>query len=456
MKMERRDFMKMGAGAFAIAAAGRAIGAGAPSNRVRVAIMGCHAKGRGKQLLATVMPYAEVATVCDVDSRALDFAADFVRNRPRHGGYVPKKEKDIRKVLEDKSIDAVIIASPDHWHAPAANMAMKAGKGVYVEKPCSYCPREGEILVKTQKETGAVFQMGIQRRSTVEFQAAIKDIGKGCIGRPYWAKCWYMCSRGSVRRKPLQVPDWLDWDLWQGPAPRREFHSDIVHYNWHWWKHWGTGECGNNATHFVDIGRWALGAEYPERVTCGGGLYCDRGDFEWFDVQNISCEFPGRKMVTWEGVSSTGIKPFMDWVTGCIVYGTEGAVVFGPGNQCYQLSDRGITREERRKGISSKIVKEWSRESMLASSGQLSFTNPTGELDKGHMGNFIDAVRAKMTNTAAPADVSHKSTLLTHLGNVALRTGETIRIDPATGQLAKGSAGAEFWSREYEKGWEMV
>ena len=136
--------------------------------------------------------------------------------------------------------------------------------------------------------------------------------------------------------------------------------------------------------------------------------------------------------------------------------GTEGAVVFGPGNQCYQLSDRGITREERSKGISSKIVKEWSRESMLASSGQLSFTNPTGELDKGHMGNFIDAVRAKMTNTAAPADVSHKSTLLTHLGNVALRTGETIRLDPATGQLAKGSAGAEFWSREYEKGWEMV
>ncbi len=454
--MKRREFVKSGAGAFAIAAAGRAIGAGAPSNRVRVAIMGCHERGRGKQLLATIMPYADVATVCDVDSRARDFAADLVHNDARQGGIVPKKEKDIRKVLEDPSIDAVVIATPDHWHAPAANMAMKAGKGVYVEKPCSYCPREGEILVKTQKETGMVFQMGIQRRSTVEFQAAIKDIEAGCIGRPFWAKCWYMCGRGRVTRKPAAVPEWLDWDLWQGPAPRREFHEDIVHYGWHWWKHWGTGECGNNATHFVDIGRWALGADYPERITCGGGLFGDKGDFEWFDVQNITYEFPGRRMMTWEGVSITSIKPYMDWVTGCILYGTKGAVVFGPGSQCFQLSAAGITREERKKGITGKVVKEWSRKSMLESSGQLSFTNPTGELDKGHMGNFIDAVRAHDPNTVAPADVAHKSTLLTHLGNIALRTGETIRMDATTGQLAKGSPGADLWSREYEKGWEMT
>ena len=455
MGMRRRDFIGTGAAAFAIAASGRAIGAGAPSNRVRVAIMGCHEKGRGKQLLSTVVRYADVAAVCDVDSRALDFAAEFVRADPGQGGATPRKEKDIRKVLEDKSIDAVIIAAPDHWHAPAANLAMKCGKGVYVEKPCSYCPREGEILVRTQKETGMVFQMGIQRRSTVEFQAAMKDIANGCIGRPYWAKCWYMCGRGSVRRTPMQVPDWLDWDLWQGPAPRREFHSDIVHYNWHWWRHWGTGECGNNATHFVDIGRWALGADYPEKVVCGGGLYGDHEDFEWFDVQNISYEFPGRRLMTWEGVSSTSMKPFMDWVTGCIVYGTDGAVVFGPGSQCYQISGAGIPAEERRKGVSSRIVREWSRADMLKSSGQLSFTNPTGDLDKGHLGNFIDAVRHRDANTAAPADTAHKSTLLTHLGNIALATGETIRLDPATGQLAKGSPGAGMWSREYEKGWEM-
>ena len=131
--MKRREFVKSGMGAFAIAAAGRAIGAGAPSNRVRVAIMGCHEKGRGRGLLPSIMLHADVATVCDVDSRARDFAADLVHKHPKQGGLVPKKEKDIRKVLEDKSIDAIVIAAPDHWHAPAANMAMKAGKGVYVE-----------------------------------------------------------------------------------------------------------------------------------------------------------------------------------------------------------------------------------------------------------------------------------------------------------------------------------
>ena len=452
--MTRKEFIWGSGSAFAIAAAGRAYGAGAPSNRVRIAMMGCHEKGRGKQLMQTVAPYADIVSVCDVDARARAFAANFVKEKS-NGAVTATQEKDIRKVLEDKTVDAVVIATPDHWHAPAANMAMQAGKGVYVEKPCSYCPREGEILMETQRKTGMVFQMGIQRRSTIEFQAAIKDIAAGCIGRPYWAKCWYVCARGGVVGKPAPVPEWLDWDLWQGPAPRRPFMEDVVHYGWHWWRHWGTGECGNNATHFVDIGRWALNADYPERITCGGGLFGDKSNFEWFDVQNITYEFPERRMMTWEGVSMDCPKPYMDWVTGCVLYGTKGAVVFGPGNQCYQLTSRGITKEKRRSGVTGKVVKTWNRKEILAASGQLSFTNPTGELDKGHMGNFIDAVRAKNPATAAPVDVAHKSTLLTHLGNIALRTGETIRLDPKTGQLAKNSPGAEFWSREYEPGWEM-
>ena len=283
--MDRRDFIKAGAGAFFIASADRVLGAGAPSNRVRLAIVGCHEKGRGQSVLKAAMQHkgVDIAYVCDVDSRARDWAAALVEEKT---GLRPRKEPDFRKILEDPLVDGIISETPDHFHAYSAIQAMKAGKAVYVEKPCGYCPRECELIIETQKRTGRVFQMGNQRRASPSYQEAIAILQSpdSPIGRLRWGKCWYMANRKSIGRgKACAVPDWLDWDLWQGPAPRTEFHDNYVHYNWHWFRRWGTAETGNNAPHFADVARGALGGEYPELVTCSGGQLFDRDDEAYHD-----------------------------------------------------------------------------------------------------------------------------------------------------------------------------
>ena len=259
----RRQFLGYGSAAF-IAASGRVFGAEAPSNRVRLAIVGCHELGRGQQVMKSALrvPGVDIACVCDVDSRARDFAAAEVE---RLSGFAPRKEKDLRKVLEDPTLDGVILETPDHWHAYGAVLAMQAGKHVYVEKPCCFCPREGEILVDTWKRTGRVLQVGSQRRSSSNYRAAFAWLAENGnpVGELRFAKCWYASNRASIGRgRVAPVPEWLDWDLWQGPAPRVAYRDNVVHYNWHWFRRWGTAETGNNAPHFADISRRcrALGA----------------------------------------------------------------------------------------------------------------------------------------------------------------------------------------------------
>ena len=441
--MRRRAFVKGAVCASAAwAGAVRGFGQAAPAQTVRVAVMGCHGKGRGFQLLKTLasLPGVEIATVCDVDARAQDEAAAEALAR---SGKTPKKATDIRRVLEDKDVDGIVCAAPDHWHAPAALMAMKAGKAIYVEKPCSHNPREGELLVEVASKSGAVFQMGNQRRSSEVYRSAIKEIRGGLIGEPRFARCWYATLRGPIGKgKPVGVPAWLNWDLWQGPAPRREFRDNYVPYTWHWFHHWGTGECGNNATHYVDVARWALGVGFPSRVTSAGGrLFYEGDDWEWFDTQAATFEFPGRKFMTWEGLSSVQERPYEGAATGCMVYGLEGAVLFTPDNVCTLFDKAG------------KKVRDWSAKDAAADATNRA--HPTDLLDAAHLGNWVACIREKRTDTPSPAAEAHASTLLTHLANIAQRTGETVKVDPSTGRLAQGSAGAELWAREYEKGWEL-
>ena len=441
--MKRREFMRAAVCSAAVGASGRVLfGQSAPSERVRVAVMGCHGKGRGFSLMKTLagLPGVEVVTVCDVDARAQDEAAAEILKRTNKS---PKKEVDIRRVLEDKGVDGVLCAAPDHWHAPAALMTMKAGKAIYVEKPVSHNPHEGEILVAASAKYGAVFQMGSQRRSSTVYQNVIKEIREGIIGEPHFARCWYATQREPIGKgKKTAVPEWLNWDLWQGPAPRRDFQDNLVPYTWHWFHHWGTGECGNNATHYVDVARWALNVTFPSRVTSAGGrLFHEGDDWEWFDTQAATFEFPGRKFMTWEGLSSVKARPYENASTGCMIYGLKGAVLFTPDNVCTLFDKAG------------KKVREWTAKEVTGDATNR--TNPTIGLDAAHLGNWVTCVRNKDSKTPAPAAEAHASTLLTHLANIAQRTGETVKVDPATGTLAKGSPGAELWAREYEKGWEM-
>ena len=461
--MKRREFIKVGGGAFAIAAAGRAWGADAPSNRVRLAIVGCartadHGKGfvldpkgqrgRGYQLLrrVTEIKGAEIGAVCDVDSQALDYGASEVRSL---AGNTPRKCRDFRELLADPSIDGVVVATPDHSHVYIGCAAMKAGKALYLEKPIGTTAGEGEVLRDVQRATGAVFQLGTQRRSAYATQQGIALIKSGAIGAPHWAKCWCLSDRPALRgAKPAPVPDWLDWNLWQLCAPRRQYRANVVHYNWRFFRDYGTGDLPNNGLHFVDIARWALGADWPESVHAGGGhLFYEGEDFEWEDTHMLSVKFPGSKFLTFEGCSHTGAQPFMGLWAGCLVYCDDGVVLFGP---------RGESVHFDRKG--HKKIKAWEDGAADASAqqGDNRLSNPTEAIDTRHLRRFVECTREKNLDTAQPIDSSIKSNLITELGNVSLKCGETVKVDPKTGRLADpSSAAAKFWNRAYEPGWEV-
>lgn len=451
--MNRREFVKMGTGAFFIASADRVLGALAPSNRVRLAIVGCHEKGRGFEVMKFALRAAgvEIAVVCDVDSRAMDFAADWL---VRNGHPAPRKEKDFRKVLEMKDVDGVISETPDHFHAYSAVMAMRAGKHVYVEKPCAFCPQECEVILDTWKKTGMVFQQGSQRRSVATYPDVLAEMRTGSlIGAPTYAKCWYFTNRGPIGNgKVVAPPKWLDWDLWQACAPRTDFRDNVVHYNWHWFRRWGTGECGNNSIHFVDVARWFLGVERPTKVIVSAGRHFmpKEDDWQFYDSMNAAWHFPDGKSISWECNSCRDNATFLNSVTGTAIYGTNGNVL--------QFTMDNVVRLLDSKG---KVAREWLP---TASRGEASVASGAGNRTSGgfgdttteHVENFADCIRQNTPEKAAAnADVGTKTTHLALVANLAHDLGGVVRLDPSTGRPLDAEA-KNRWSREYQKGWELV
>lgn len=176
----------------------------------------------------------------------------------------PQVVADFRRILDDKSVDVLVVAAPNHWHAPATILGCSAGKHVYVEKPCSHTAQEGEWAVQAARKNNRVVQMGSQRRSWPVVQEAIERIHKGDLGQVLYARCWYNNRRPAIGSGTQQTPpEWLNWDLWQGPSTRVDFKDNIVHYNWHWHWHWGNGELGNNGIHGIDVARWGLQVHFP-------------------------------------------------------------------------------------------------------------------------------------------------------------------------------------------------
>jgi predicted dehydrogenase len=392
------------------------------NEKIVIGIMGIRQGSRGSALAEAFMAAgAEVAYVCDVDKRTHAGTLAFIEQKQKKK---PEAVLDVRKILDDRAVDVLVCAAPNHWHAPATIMGCKAGKHVYVEKPCSQTPEEGELAIQAAREHKRIVQMGSQRRSWPAIQEAMQKIHAGELGRALYARTWYNNARPSIKHgQTTAPPDWLDWNLWQGPATERPYKDNLVHYNWHWHWHYGNGELGNNGVHAIDVARWALQVKYPQRVTAGGGKYRHDDDQETPDTMMTTFDFAENKTITWEGLSWSPYGPGGNRF-GLSVHGEKGTLVIADsGYKIYDSSNKEIAAQ----------------------------TGSGGELT--HVQNFLDCVR---NGNLPHADIAeaHQSTLLCHLGNIAFRTGSTLRTDAANGHILQNAEAEKLWSREYRAEWE--
>ena len=444
MSTNRRDFLrKTVAGAAGISLGASAMGMSAKSysriiganDRLSVALMGCGRRvGAYYTALKDKNNNVDLAYICDVMKKQREKVGKDL------AGKVSGKAalvNDIREVFADKKVDAIFNATPDHWHAPGTWMAMEAGKHVYLEKPCTHSPGEGELLVAFQKKYGKVIQMGNQQRSSTESIEIMNEIHKGIIGDVYRAVAFYSNNRGPVvipQKAP--VPEGLDWELFQGPAPHVDYMHDIWDYNWHWYGwNWGTAETGNNATHELDIARWALQVDYPEHVDVQAAKrhFLDDG-WEMYDTMDATFRFPGNKIIKWDGKSRNGAKTYGS-DRGTIIYGTEGSVFVDRGG--YKLYDR-----------SGKLI----RDSKSSGSEAGTALGGGGDMTDDHIINFFDNIRGKSNKLNSPIDMGAMSQLLTHYANISYRVGKSFDVDTSNGHIYDRDA-MKLWNREYEPGW---
>jgi predicted dehydrogenase len=368
-------------------------------------------------------PGVEIAYICDVDQERMQKCASAVNEQT---GKAPQTVTDFRRILDDKAVDVLIVAAPDHWHAPATIMACAAGKHVYCEKPASHNPREGELAIEAARKYKRAVQLGTQRRSMPAYREAIERLHAGEIGRVIEARCQYYNPRPAIGpRVTKDCPSTLDFKLWQGPAPEIAYGewpeaAQHFHYHWHWLWVWGTGECGNNGVHHIDVCRWGLGVDYPTRVSMPGGRYRYKDSQETPDtsVATIEC---GDKAIVWEQ-RSWYRKGDIDPSYEVAFFGEKGTMTLGGGN--YQILDEKGKQIAEGKGKGS---------------------------DTAHIRNFIDAVRNGAPLNAEIAE-GVKSTLMCHLANIAWRTGKPAVLN-AQHQLDDAEQ-MKLWSRDYRPGWE--
>ena len=428
--IHRREFLKHSSlasvGLAALGNSAWAQTAKGANDKLRVGIIGCNNRGMDHINAWLGVENVEIAYVCDVDSRA---RAKGVAAVSKKQSAPPKGVIDLRTLLDDRNVDAVSIAMPDHWHAPATILACSAGKHVYVEKPGSHNGRESEWMVAAARKHQRRVQMGNQRRSWPWVIEAIDALHAGEVGKVVFARGWYTNHRASIGHgRPAPVPEWLDYSLWQGPAPERPFHDNLLHYNWHWFWNWGTGELGNNGVHALDLARWGLQVDLPRRVTCGGNRYHFQDDWETPDVMVASFDF-GNKGIAWEG-QSCDPHGFEGTGFGVTFYGENGSMALAGSAKIFDLKDQLV------------------REIKAAQPNLFSF-------DSIHFSNFADAIRDGKP-LRAEIEEGQTSTLLCHLGNIAWRTGHTIDYDPQTRQIRDDRAASALWEREYRPGWRPV
>jgi predicted dehydrogenase len=396
---------------------------------VRLAVMGLNS--RGKQLLPGFLsfPQVEIAYLCDPDSETIPSAAKIIQDA---GRPTPRIEKDFRTALDDPRVTALVCAAPDHWHALSTILACQAGKDVYVEKPCCHNPVEGQRMVAAARRHNRVVQVGTQRRSGTDMQALVKEIQSGRLGQVNFVRCWITSTRPNIGRvAPSAPPDNLDFNLWCGPGPDTAYRKNLVHYHWHWRWDYGTGECGNNGIHALDVARWGLGIEFVDRIVCGGGKYFFDDDQETPDTQLATFDVRGAAgegaSIQWEHRtwSPRGID---GQAFGVAFYGSQATLVTsGNGWTIYEGTGKDEKVVARQEGA---------------------------EQQKAHIGNFLDCI-ASREKPNADVEIGHRSTLLCHLANIAWRTGSALQFDQNRETIVGNPAASQLMGRNYRKGFEL-
>ncbi|MCL4191644.1 MAG: Gfo/Idh/MocA family oxidoreductase [Thermoguttaceae bacterium] len=434
--MRRRDFLRGAATSMAIGSlmVGRAGAQDQTEANDRISVCVAGVRGRGGLLLNTFAAQndVEVKCVCDVDESVLNAHAEAIEKQT---GRRPQAIKDFRRALDDPELHALVLGTPDHWHAIPTILACQAGKDVYVEKPDGHNVIEGRTMVAAMKKHGRIVQLGTQSRSGPHVLEAIAYIASGKLGKVRFAKAWESARQGSIGHTPdSEPPPGVDYDLWLGPAPLRPFNQRRFHGSWRWFFDYGTGDLGNDGVHRLDIARWAIetaraasGEEtspYPRAVSAQGGKYYFDDDQEWPDTLMVSYDYPGY-VVTYE-MRIWSPYPMEGESEGAAVFGDQGYVIIGNSRwRAYAARDE------------------------LVAEGQ------GGYNDAGHVRNFLESMRSREKPVADLETVGHPASLLCHLGNIAWRAGCTIHFDPDTCTLAEAEARQFLVRAEYRKPWVL-
>ena len=407
-----------------------------PSDTVRVASVGLRGRGKSHLRAFTTLPNVDLVALCDVDQSVLDKAVHDVGAKR---GKAPAAYTDLRKLLEDKSIDVISIATPNHQHTLQTIWACQAGKDVYVEKPCSHNMFESKQIVAAARQYDRFVQMGSQSRSAAALQEAVRKMREGIIGDVYMARGLCYKWRNTIGRAPEEpVPAGVDYDLWLGPAPKHAFTKNRFHYNWHWFWDYGNGDLGNQGIHEVDIARWGLGVRYPTKISAMGGHFMFDDDQETPNTITCNFEFEGnagaakKKMMTfevrhWMTNHEAGINEFDTSVksntVGNIFYGSNG-----------YLAIDGYVKYETWIGKDAQ-------------------PGPSAKAGGDHFGNFIDAVRSrKRGDLTAEIEEGAISSTLVHLANISYKLGRTLHFDEKTYSCTGDREATDMFTRPYRAG----
>jgi predicted dehydrogenase len=428
--MDRRYFL---GSAVAAGVALQSKATASPNDTVRVACVGLRGRGRDHMKAYSQLPNVEIAALCDIDESVLNtHVAAIEKNK----GKKPAAYTDFRKLLEDKSIDAVSIATPNHAHTLQTIWACQAGKDVYVEKPCAHNMFEARQIVAAAKKYGRLVQHGSQQRSGIG-REVVRHIREGLLGDVYMARGLCFKWRDTIGRKPVEtVPAGVHYDLWLGPAPDRPFTANRFHYNWHWFWDYGNGDLGNQGIHQIDMARWGLGVKYPAKVTATGGHFMFDDDQETPNTLNATFEFVqgARKKILvfevrhWMSNHEAGIgEPKPGNTVGTTFYGSNGYLsIWDEDHHQYQ---------------------SWIGKEQAPGPG-----SSDAALMRDHWANFIDVVRIrKASDLNAPIEEGAISTTLVHLANISYRLGRTLHFDAETYSCKGDPEANRMFTREYRK-----